>query len=273
MKRYDESMYWLENDSWYRVNYEKNCIELTPEAPERAVESFQRYLVNNDLPVVDRQAMASTYKAQVAEYGMPISEEQYQDLREYANDRSIRLSGFRSFVGDTSVIKTVIDDINEIGNDFPVILDERIGVVLEFDYGMKDDDFATTDSGHVIHLNAFYFSDIDKLKEAYNTGVSEGDFVAKTDWRAVARHEAGHVVANNYRLDPMSIMMELLDMSSKAALFYRLEKELSIYSAAYNDGREIISECFSGYYSKVGNGIADAFVQRCIDIGKAGESL
>ena len=65
--------------------------------------------------------------------------------------------------------------------------------------------------------------------------------------------------------------MEILKMDSKTEVFYRLGKELSIYSAAYNDGREIISESFSGYYSKVGNVIANAFVSRCLAVGKAGD--
>ena len=32
------------------------------------------------------------------------------------------------------------------------------------------------------------------------------------------------------------------------------------YKDHYKDGREIMSESFSGYYSKVGNTVADAFV-------------
>ena len=53
MKVYDEAMYWMENEDWFRINREKNCMELTPEAPPRAVESFKMYLLRNDLPVED----------------------------------------------------------------------------------------------------------------------------------------------------------------------------------------------------------------------------
>ncbi|MEF2767732.1 MAG: hypothetical protein U0O05_08490 [Dorea phocaeensis] len=38
-----EFMYWKTNDSWYRINYEKDCFELTEEAPERARKSFELY--------------------------------------------------------------------------------------------------------------------------------------------------------------------------------------------------------------------------------------
>jgi len=39
-----EPMYWKTNKSWYRINYEKDCFELTDEAPERARKSFEMYL-------------------------------------------------------------------------------------------------------------------------------------------------------------------------------------------------------------------------------------
>ena len=51
MKAWDEAMYWKTNEAWYRANYETDRYELTPEAPERAVESFRLYLLRNDLPV------------------------------------------------------------------------------------------------------------------------------------------------------------------------------------------------------------------------------
>ena len=51
MKAYDESMYWMRNDDWFSINHDKDCFELTDNAPDRAVESFRIYLLNNDLPV------------------------------------------------------------------------------------------------------------------------------------------------------------------------------------------------------------------------------
>ena len=221
--------------------------------------------------VHNTRAMANPYKTQVGEFGIPITDEQYKELRSYAVAHGIRITGFRNYVGDIETIKIIIDDISEIARDFPKILDVRFGVVLELDFDMNDDDFATTDSGHIIHLNAMYFCRLDRLKEVYAEAVKNGDFVAGTDWRGIGRHETGHVVANFYHIDSLSLIMDMLNMKSKSEIFYRLGKELSIYSAAYNDGREIISESFSGYYSKVGNAIADEFVNRCLAARKEGE--
>lgn len=38
-----ELLYWQSNDEWYKINYEKDCFELTDKAPERARKSFDMY--------------------------------------------------------------------------------------------------------------------------------------------------------------------------------------------------------------------------------------
>ena len=44
-----ESMYWVKNEEWYRVNREKGGIELTDKAPERARKSFELYCERNNI--------------------------------------------------------------------------------------------------------------------------------------------------------------------------------------------------------------------------------
>ncbi|MBR1633642.1 MAG: hypothetical protein IJ682_01120 [Lachnospiraceae bacterium] len=214
----------------------------------------------------DRQAMSAAYKAQIEKLGIPISAGRYRELREYADENRIRISGFRNFVGDIETIKKILDDIYEIGQDFPKILDERAGVVLELDYDMDDEDFATTDSGHIIRLNASYFSDVNKMSAEYERLANEKHFVYGSDWRAIGRHEAGHVVANVYSIEPLDIAFGIKNTTRKVELFEFLKRDLSLYSTAYEDGREIISESFSCYYSKIDNLFVKEFVQACMDI-------
>lgn len=38
-----ELMYWHSNKEWYRVNYEKSCYELTEKAPQKAIDSFEKW--------------------------------------------------------------------------------------------------------------------------------------------------------------------------------------------------------------------------------------
>lgn len=211
----------------------------------------------------------SSYKAQVLKYGVPISKEKYLELSNYANDNQVKLSGFKNFVGDIDIIKQVIDDITIIAKDFPLIIHNKRGIILELDYNMGID-YATTESQHIIRLNAVFFSNIEMLKDDYNESVNNNRFVKDTSWHSIIRHEIGHVVANLYHLKPLDIAKNVLNITKTVQVLDILTDELSIYSTEYEDGREIISEAFSGYYSNVGNEFADKYVSQCISIVKEG---
>ena len=53
MRAHDESLFWMKDDNWSRMDRERDCLELTPEAPQRAVDSFRLYLERNHLPVTE----------------------------------------------------------------------------------------------------------------------------------------------------------------------------------------------------------------------------
>lgn len=200
------------------------------------------------------------FKALAKKYGEPISNEEYKDLVSYATKNSIRLSGFKHFVGDINIIKQVIDDILPIAKDFPLILAGRKGVILELDYSMGTD-FATAMYGHIIMLNGAYFSNIEILSVEYDNAVKENRFVKGTNWRSIIRHELGHIVANKYGIKPMQIAKNVLKTNSELKVLEQLADELSLYSVEYEDGREIISEAFSGYYSNANNDFANEYVK------------
>lgn len=44
-----ESMYWMSNEEWYRINEETGRFELTDKAPERAAKSFELYCKRNNI--------------------------------------------------------------------------------------------------------------------------------------------------------------------------------------------------------------------------------
>lgn len=194
-----------------------------------------------------------------------ISKEEFHDLVNYANDRNIRIARFKKFTGDTAVIKEVIDDIVIIANDFPAILEGKRRLELNLDYYCREDVFATTEH-HLVYLNAQLFSDISYLKTEYELAMSQGKFVTNTDYRSIIRHELGHVVANIYGFSSMNIAKDILKTNSHVAVIEYVKENLSLYSAEYEDGREIIAECFSGYYSNAKNGFANDFIKRCIEL-------
>ena len=209
----------------------------------------------------DIQKMSS-YKKQVKKYGTPISGTEYEELKEYAHKKKIRLAGFKDFVGDIYTIQQVIDDIDLVAKDFPLLISDKKGITLELDYDMGTD-YATTRFKHIVHLNAAYYSNLEMLITDYENGVNEGWFVKGTDWHAIIKHETGHVVANLYHLQPMEIAKRILHTDSKLKVLDELTDRLSLYSTEYEDGREIISESFSGFYSMANNEFANEYVKEC----------
>lgn len=194
-----------------------------------------------------------------------ISKEEYRELATYANEKNVRIARFKKYTGDITVIKEVIDDIVIVAKDFPDILQGRRRIELNLDYYCDEDVFATTEK-HLVYLNANLFSDVEYLKTEYQLSMSQGKFVKDTDYHSIIRHELGHVVANIYGFDSLSITKNILKTESNVEVIRHVKENLSLYSAEYEDGREIISECFSGYYSRVNNSFANAFVKRCIEL-------
>ena len=195
-----------------------------------------------------------------------ISKEEYVELRDYATQYNIKLSGFKRFVGDIYLIKELIDDIVTIANDFPQITYGRKTVEITLDYSSRDDDFATT-VNHVIYINGNLFSDIEYLKTEYNLAVEQEKFVKDTDYRSIIRHELGHVVSYKYGINSMEITKRILKTNSKTKVLDYVRKNLSFYSAECSDGSEIISECFSAYYSDVNTLFAQQFLKECLKKG------
>lgn len=226
-------------------------------------------IINKGEKMASNMQRMSSYKSQIEKYGTPISKEKYAELSTYANKYHITLSGFKDFVGDIQVIKDVIDDISVIAEDFPLITSGKASIELVLDYEMGTD-FATTKHKHLIHLNAVYYSNLEILKTDYDEGVAENRFVRNTNWRSVIKHEVGHVVANIYKLKPMDIAMDILGMEKEIQVLEYLTDALSLYSTELEDGTEIISESFSGFYSNSGNGFADRYVKKCIEITRKG---
>ena len=148
-----------------------------------------------------------------------ISQSQYKELSEYARDRGIGLEGFKQFDGDMQVIKQAIDDADEIAVRFPEIKTGKKKITISLDENMDPDDFAVT-RGHIIHVNADAFRNVDTLSKEYDILAREGCFVKGTNYRSIIKHETGHVVANIYGIDSMEIAMDITGNSRKEVMRY-----------------------------------------------------
>lgn len=196
-----------------------------------------------------------------------ISKEEYQELMRFATERGVRLEGFKRFLGDISLIKELIEDVVNVAKDFPEILVGRKSVVIRLDDYASDDDFATTDR-HLISINSKMYNDKEYLIKEYKTLAEQGKFVNGTDYRGVVRHELGHVVAYVYGIVPMELAKEILSNHRIPMILEYVHDNVSEYAAAYEDGREFISECFSAYYGNVKNLFAEKYVEKCKEKAK-----
>ena len=198
-----------------------------------------------------------------------ISKEEYLELSRYAGAKKIRIEGFKRYKGDIEIIKQLLDDIETITRDFPLLLEGKKAVIVSLDENSNEDDFATT-IGHIIYINAKLFNDTSYIKTEYDLAVSQGKFVHGTDYHAIIRHEIGHVVANIYNIDTMEVAQAVKPDMSEAEILVYVSEKLSLYAADYSDGREFISECFSAYYSGVENTFANEYITKCKEYIKGG---
>jgi len=202
-----------------------------------------------------------------SKYSYCISKDEYRELTSYANEKKVKLEGFKQFSGEISIIKEMIDDIILIALDFPALLVGKKSITLVWDENSPENDFATT-LHHRILINSKVFSDKKYLEKEYNLTAEEGKFVKGTSYRSVIRHEVGHVVANMYGLNTMDIARRILPNKSDFEITEYVHDNVSFYAADYEEGREFISESFSAYYSNIDIFFAKEYVNICKEFVK-----
>jgi len=200
--------------------------------------------------------------------GTAISKEEYKELREYVKEKGIALSEFKKFDGDVSLVKEIIDDMSMLVGKYPILMDEKKPLTLKLNYYMEDEEFAQA-KGHIIDINGKALRDKKLLISEYSNAVKQGLFTADTSYRAIIKHEIGHIIHDYYKIDTIGISKEILNISQNAELFKALRNELSIYSSSRIDGSEILSEVFAEFYdSKKPRNFALKFMEKADKIIK-----
>lgn len=198
--------------------------------------------------------------------GEKITKEQYKEIMQYARNNNIELSGFKHYDGDIKNIKDLIDDAHSVANLYPKLVSGKQKLTIALSSTMDSRDFAIT-NGHIISINADAYRNIEQLAKEYQKLVDDKWFVQGTDYHAIIKHEIGHVVGNVYNIDAMKIAKELIGTEYNAVVADYVFENLSQYSAKYNDGREILSECFASVYnSSIKNEFALKIVEKCGNI-------
>ena len=193
----------------------------------------------------------------------PISKDAYNAIMDYAREKSVKLEGFKRFDGDPDEIIALINQVSKMSERYPVLTARKGSVVLNLAHRMGSADFAMF-QGHTIYLNADAYRDITRLKQEYDRLVQSKWFVAGTDYHAIPYHEIGHFMEETYNIDGLRIAKQITGIQSTPELMEYLKDNLSEYAACFEDGSEIISECFSSVFgSSVENDFALRFVGEC----------
>lgn len=181
-----------------------------------------------------------------------ITEKQYRDLVERANQSGVRLKGFENFQGDPTAVNKILDGVKYVLDDFPDIRKLRNGLQIRLKYPKSkadaDMDYAESD-GHSIFLNGFAFRSRENLSSAYKLDSDSGWFVKGSDITSIAYHEMGHIVSKYYNIDCKKVCQNALQIKDEDVLLDRLSVDVSKYASIKVDCREAIAECFSAYYS------------------------
>lgn len=200
--------------------------------------------------------------------GENLNSEQKQELRNYAESKGIVLTGYAKTDVDVSLMKEVMDDADSILKKYPELRGTKEKpFTLKVVNGMEANDFAMTSAGndsHVIQLNANAFRNREKLAEEYQKLVDESWFVKGTSYHSIVIHEMGHMYANVHKIDIMKICKEILKTDKDSIVLEYVQKNLSVYSSAFMNGAEIISEVFSSYFGGNPKEFEKSFIQKLL---------
>ena len=213
---------------------------------EERREMRQKYMDKTDAEWDEKMAAEAEESIDWPKKGTKISNDQFKEIMKYGRDKGIRLSGFKQFDGDVQTVKDLVDDVDAIAVDFPLIKEGKKPVTILLDESIDSKDFAVT-RNHMICINANAYRDTVRLAEEYQKLVDAGWFVKGTDYRSIIRHEVGHIVERKYELDGLEAVKKITETKSNMEALDIVKKELSGYAAAVD--REIVSESFSGAYS------------------------
>lgn len=190
-----------------------------------------------------------------------IASHELKELYRYADSKKIQLVGFKKYTGNIEAIKTMIDNIAEIADDFPKVLTGRKKVAIRLYTNLLEDNFATT-TNSIINITNEVYNNIEALDEDYKKFADSGEFVRGTDYHAIERHEMGHVIKYVYRIGHkkiISIAKDITGIDNESELTEYLKNNLSRYSTEYANGEEIIAEVFAAHYSNINNEFAEKF--------------
>lgn len=182
--------------------------------------------------------------------GERINKEQLQELIDYGSRYKIDVKSFDNYDGDIELIKSFIDGIVEVANDYPEILNGKRQLQLRCSYQMAAKDYAET-TNNCIQINGNAYRDREALRLDYEEQ-QEGErpfFVKGTTYKNIPHHEAGHLIVQVFGLSAKKITRGI-DTST-------------ISEYATSRPGEAVAESFSTHYAGVENSSASQIKRNC----------
>jgi hypothetical protein len=222
--------------------------------------------------------MAVPNKIKWPKKGTDLSSEQIRELKEYAQNKNILLTGLKRTDVDIELMKETIDDASRMLELYPELNNNQsMPFTLKVVNGLDSNTFAQTNrytAPNVIQLNANAYRSKDALEREYQKLVDDRWFPQGTDYHSIISHEIGHMYARRSEIDVMEIIsgMTGIDVGSDADMSVIetfLIDNLSKYSVSgHSLTSEVIPEVFNAFYNpNCSNMFANQFMRI---IGKGG---
>ena len=254
------------------IRYEANSSDLTK---TKAYAQYQAE-VDNKMAIDNFIDLTGKEVEEVIEEPIPwmrtevgrLSGDALKEVKKYANDKQILLTNAKWFDGDASILKDMIDCVDEVAKDFPELKNPKNPITINIDMSASySNDFAIT-RGHIINIPWYQYRDLSIIEKAYKDCVDSKLFVQGTTYKDIIRHELGHAVNNYFNAELLDIVKQVLPNMSNDEIQLYLADNLSIYSIKNfkNNCSEVIAEVFCAKYSGTDNKFALQFFNEYVNV-------
>ena len=221
-----------------------NCRCSTAARVDR--EAMEREQAEKDNSYMSRRADIGEWP----EPGERITEDELKELIKYGQSHNIDVKSFENYDGDIELVKSFMDGIIQVAEDYPEVLKGKRKLQLRCSYQMKPADYAETTNNCII-INGNAFRNREALRLDYESQ-QKGDipfFVKGTTYRNIPHHEMGHLIVQTYGLSANKIVGG--------------EDPALISDYAQKNSKEAVAESFSAFYAGVNNKTALQIKRNC----------
>lgn len=192
------------------------------------------------------------------------SKKELNEIVSYAKSKNIRIYNPRAFDGDTDILKSHIDNISSLREQYNI----KKNITIAFQ-SMDDDDFAETKKRTI----TFNLKTL-RNKTVTNSNLQKDNYLSSNNYLGISSHEMGHIIAHTYGEKGLDIAKQAYfnvfgeKLSDDAILNY-LEDNVSLYSTTEYvtiNGKkrtyiEIIPEMLGKYTAGESNKFTEEFVK------------